>query len=307
MEKHRMVSTYFWSDKYTENLSANEKLVYLYLFTCEAANLSGCYQIKRTRIADDTGLDLKSIEAILARFMSDGKIFYQENWLIVRNTLKNQSLTNPKIILGVLTCLKKAPLFIAERLDLDTLSIAYQYLTDIYNKNKNSNKNIKALVLSLKALQDFSKKMNLGIVKEILQIEPLKADTRVKSLIDFFFKAHTDWGRGKVQIDGGKDGNIFKTLLETWTEDELKNKIMAFMKYEDDWMIENNVKHTVGYFKTAINKLDDKTVPVIEYKYKPHVYDDEKKTVDGRGFANPADYEGAKRAYQAEDKKHAAI
>jgi hypothetical protein len=39
MAKQRYVRTSFWTDKYIEELSPNEKLIFLYLLTNECTNL----------------------------------------------------------------------------------------------------------------------------------------------------------------------------------------------------------------------------------------------------------------------------
>lgn len=78
-------------------------------------------------------------------------------------------------------------------------------------------------------------------------------DTRVKVLIDYFFAKHLSERKTKIVISGGKDGDIFKELLKTWSEEELKIKIDQFMIYSDPWMTDK--PYSVGMFKSQFNKL----------------------------------------------------
>lgn len=83
----------------------------------------------------------------------------------------------------------------------------------------------------------------------------LSTDARIKVLIDYYYQAHLAAGKGKLHIDGGADGQIFKSMLETFTQIEIQNRIDAFMDYSDKWMKENNIPYTIRQFKSAFNKL----------------------------------------------------
>ncbi len=86
-----------------------------------------------------------------------------------------------------------------------------------------------------------------------------KADTRIKTLIDYYFQAHIKTQNGeKVHIDGGKDGMLFKDLLKTFTEQEIKDRIDWFMLFKDDFIDGTDLKagagRSVGVFKSQIAK-----------------------------------------------------
>lgn len=114
-----MVNTQFWSDPYIlDGLNSAGKLLYMYLLTNDRANLAGVYEITLTKIAFETGLPRDAIEQHLARFEKDGKIKYQNGWIAIKKFTKHQAL-NPKIVLGILCELEKAPEWVFEWVQLD--------------------------------------------------------------------------------------------------------------------------------------------------------------------------------------------
>lgn len=146
MAKERYVNTKFWNDTYIINLDPIEKLLYLYFLTNPLANISGVYEISLRQVAFDTGIDKDMILKILERFEEDKKMFYKDGWLCIKNFLKHQKMTNPKIKKGVILALKEVSkdtleLFISYGYLMDSLSIADVYLSNNTNLNSNSNSN----------------------------------------------------------------------------------------------------------------------------------------------------------------------
>jgi len=92
--KRRSVQTRFWEDPFVEELSPSEKLLFIYLLTNSQTNLIGIYEVSLKRIAYDTGLGKDTIEKAFKRFEKFGKAIYIDNYVILPNFLKNQSLNN---------------------------------------------------------------------------------------------------------------------------------------------------------------------------------------------------------------------
>lgn len=88
--KLRSVNTHFWDDDYIQKLDPSQKLLFLYLLTNPLTNLIGVYEISVRRIGFDTGFDKETLLNMLERFSKDGKIFYQDSFIILANFLKNQ-------------------------------------------------------------------------------------------------------------------------------------------------------------------------------------------------------------------------
>lgn len=97
MTKLRSVSTGFWSDPFIEELSPNEKLLFLYLITNEKTNMLGIYESSIKKISFETDLDQETIRKALEGFERIGKVKYQNNYVILVNYLKHQNFnTNMK-------------------------------------------------------------------------------------------------------------------------------------------------------------------------------------------------------------------
>ncbi len=90
--KRRSVNTRFWDDPFVEDLSPGEKLLFLYLLTSPLTNLLGIYEITIRRIIYDTGLTKEQIQKGLERFGKARKAFFVDNYVVLPNWLKNQSL-----------------------------------------------------------------------------------------------------------------------------------------------------------------------------------------------------------------------
>lgn len=94
--KLRSINTHFWDDPYISDLSAIEKLLFLYLFTNQFVELCGIYEIALKRIAFDCNLEKSEVESIIEKFSNDGKIHRHGNWIVLVNFIKNQSM-NPNM------------------------------------------------------------------------------------------------------------------------------------------------------------------------------------------------------------------
>ena len=90
--KLRSVNTKFWEDPFVEELSPEEKLLFLYLITNPLTNILGIYELTIKRMAYDSGLGFETIRKGLESFKKKGKVFYFENFVILPNFLKNQNL-----------------------------------------------------------------------------------------------------------------------------------------------------------------------------------------------------------------------
>jgi len=90
--KLRSVNTKFWDDPFIEELTPSDKLLFLYLLTNPLTNLLGVYEITIKRISFDTGLNQETIKKGFERFGKVRKAFFNENFVILPNWLKNQNL-----------------------------------------------------------------------------------------------------------------------------------------------------------------------------------------------------------------------
>ncbi len=101
MATYRTIRMAFWSDPYIETLSASEKLLYLYLFSCPHTNNLGLLAVSRRRMAYDTGLTEEAVNAALAAFERDGKIATDGDAVWVCHFIRHQCSTSPKILVSL--------------------------------------------------------------------------------------------------------------------------------------------------------------------------------------------------------------
>jgi len=74
-----------WKDEWILELTPEEKLLFVYLFSNECTSLSGLYKIAKRVIAFETGLSLDFVNKTLARFEKVGKVYYQDGLIWVVN------------------------------------------------------------------------------------------------------------------------------------------------------------------------------------------------------------------------------
>lgn len=133
MAKKRYINTKFWSDNYISDLDPIEKLLFMYFLTNPFTDICGIYEISMKQVALDTGIDKQEmIPKIVNRFSRDGKIFYIDGWVYVKNFAKHQAI-NDKIKIGIKRSIKDVPVKIMSKIsqldiDYDSLSIDCQLL-----------------------------------------------------------------------------------------------------------------------------------------------------------------------------------
>jgi len=115
MAGYRQIHTKIWKDHWFLDLSANDKLLFIYLFSNERACLAGIYELPIKVIAFETDLSREQIEHALARFEDAGKVFYREGivWVVNLIQYNASSLSSSKIRTNIersVTDIKDCPL-----------------------------------------------------------------------------------------------------------------------------------------------------------------------------------------------------
>ena len=160
-----MVNTVFWEDNYTANLDPIEKLLFLYFLTNTSTNICGIYQITLKKIAVETGIDKEMVEKIIGRFERDGKFYYRQGWIGIKNFIKHQNQQSQKVKKGIEIELLKAPDEIKTLISgkgMDTLSHTNSNTNSDTNSNtgaSRSGKKVKHNPLGgeiLKAMEDIN-------------------------------------------------------------------------------------------------------------------------------------------------------
>ncbi len=103
MAEYRTVRMAFWHDPYIEELPAQAKLLYLYMFTCTYTSNLGVLEATRRKIAYETGISLPEVDKYINMFASHGKLVADEkmNLIFLCNFIKHQTSTSPKLLEGL--------------------------------------------------------------------------------------------------------------------------------------------------------------------------------------------------------------
>jgi len=97
MSKLRSVSTKIWSDTWFEDLTPNQKLLFIYLITNEKTNMLGIYEVSFKKISFETGIQRSEVEKAIKIFEEAGPVRYEHNHIILTKFLKHQNFnTNMK-------------------------------------------------------------------------------------------------------------------------------------------------------------------------------------------------------------------
>lgn len=117
-EKLRSVNTKFWEDPWVETLDPPEKLLFLYFLTNSKTNMLGIYEVSISKISFETGLTRERVSKALEGFERVGKVYFIENYIVLPNFMKNQSM-NTNMKKSAMAEFEKVPLLVKKELSLN--------------------------------------------------------------------------------------------------------------------------------------------------------------------------------------------
>jgi hypothetical protein len=97
MAEYRQIHTRIWKDGWFIDLTADEKLLFIYLFSNERASVAGIYELPLKIMVFESGLERKVVEAALAKFGKAGKVHYEAGVVWVVNLRKYNENKSPKV------------------------------------------------------------------------------------------------------------------------------------------------------------------------------------------------------------------
>ena len=106
MAKYRSITTRFWTDNFISELNPLDRYLFLYFLTNEHTNIIGIYEVPLRVISFETGIEIDMLKKMLDRL--DGKIFYVDGWVFIKNFVKYQS-ENPSVKKGQEVALNEVP------------------------------------------------------------------------------------------------------------------------------------------------------------------------------------------------------
>jgi len=111
MASYRQIHTKIWKDPWFLDLPPDRKLLFIYLFSNEQANMMGLYQLPLKVIAFETGLDAQAVKEGLDQFAVDGKVYYEDHhiWIVNMFQYNANNPSSPKTQAHVLNTLDAIP------------------------------------------------------------------------------------------------------------------------------------------------------------------------------------------------------
>lgn len=88
MAEFRQIHTRIWKDDWFSELDLDARLLFIYLFSNEQAEVGGVYELPIKYMAVEVGMTNARILKLLAQFEQAGKVFYRGKWVWVVNLRK---------------------------------------------------------------------------------------------------------------------------------------------------------------------------------------------------------------------------
>lgn len=120
MDVRRSINTKIWCDEWFENLTPEEKLIWIYLLTNQQTNMLGVYEISIRKMAFETGLSEDQVRDSFQVFEEARKAFYFDGFVILTNWLKNQSL-NSNMRVAAVQLYNRLPNSLKDRINVNPL------------------------------------------------------------------------------------------------------------------------------------------------------------------------------------------
>ena len=88
MADFRQIHVLIWDDDWFCQLSSDEKVVFIWLFSNRRASVSGLYQFTEFICSRETGLPIQIIKTCIKKLVDDKKIYVEGEWVWVKNLRK---------------------------------------------------------------------------------------------------------------------------------------------------------------------------------------------------------------------------
>lgn len=112
MADYRQIHTKIWKDGWFLDLCTEDKLLFIYLFSNERANLAGLYDLPIKVIVFETGIPLEQVETCLERFEEAGKVHCSlSDWIWIPSLIRYnaRNIESPKIQAHLQSLLSEIP------------------------------------------------------------------------------------------------------------------------------------------------------------------------------------------------------
>lgn len=210
MNVRRYINSKMWRDTFFEELTTEQKLIWIWLLTNDNTNMAGIYEISLKRMAFEIDLDKSVISQAIDVFTNAKKVVFYENYIVLCNFIKHQKL-NPNQLKSAINIIDDLPQ------NVRSLSVIGDIVDHI-------NKAIESLSKPSEALPKPMRNMNMNMNKKKI-LKEKDADASASSVWDDRFNkawlAYRKNQQGKVVQVGSKQNALsqFNKILD---QDKLK-------------------------------------------------------------------------------------
>ncbi len=95
MADYRQIHTSIWDDDWFCQLTSDEKIVFVWLFSNRRASVSGIYKFTEFICSRETGISLPDVKKAVQRLIEDQKIYIEGEWVWVKNLRKYNDSKSP--------------------------------------------------------------------------------------------------------------------------------------------------------------------------------------------------------------------
>jgi soluble cytochrome b562 len=262
MSKLRSISTKIWTDTWFENLNSNEKIVFIYLLTNDLTNMLGCYEISLRKISFDTNIKLDIVKKIISKFEDNNKVVYSENYLLIRNFIKNQNY-NPNMKKSAITTYNELP----KKLKDKTLQVI---------KIEDVNKGFQRLYKGLGMVSKIEYEYEVEDEKEIEdEIKYFRNFAHLKITIEENNKLLKDYNQNQINniydaIENYKKNTSYKSLYLTakrWLRKEYPKRQKDIEKNYVEYVLFEETEKRYMDRKEFDNLFNNGKIAATTYKY----------------------------------------
>jgi hypothetical protein len=265
----RSIATEFWDDTWVIDLEPMEKYLFLYLLSNTRTNMLGIYELPVKKMANETGLEKEQIESIMKGFERVGKAFHKDNYIILVNFHKHQSM-NKNMKTSAMNAFSGLPESILKLFgnyeqikDYQSLTKAFESLTKALGEENRIEGNIE--------VEENRIELNITSLTKDITSEPEETPEADSEIDIFFLKTYQKHCHGKgfqdvpsiktewkeplyvLWVALGEDKSQIETLFQKASHSSfLKNGSPSGWKPTFEWFLsEKNAK------KVLSGKYDD--------------------------------------------------
>lgn len=130
MAEYRQIHTRIWKDDWFSELPLDAKILFIYLFSNEQAEVGGVYELPIKYMSFETGVSQGRIAELISEFEIEKKVYYRNGWVWVVNLRKYNESGSNKVAIRIEKDLASLPDGELKEMYCKYYKIPYRYPID---------------------------------------------------------------------------------------------------------------------------------------------------------------------------------